>query len=69
MYPPLNAAMCKLFSEQETERVKLAAAHLAEQVIIKRVVDIIHIHVTCWADSNLSKVTINTTAASTAVMY
>ena len=32
VYPPLHSSMYKLFNEQESERVRLATAHLAEQV-------------------------------------
>ena len=32
VYPPVHAAMYKLFTEQEGERVRLASAHLAEKV-------------------------------------
>ena len=32
VYPPIHSTMHKLFSEQETERIRLAAALLSEQV-------------------------------------
>ena len=35
VYPPLYPAMYKLFTEQESERVKLVTSHLTEQVILK----------------------------------
>jgi len=34
VYPPIHSAMYKLFSEQEAERVRLAAALLTEQVCV-----------------------------------
>ena len=34
VYPPIHSGMHKLFSEQETERIRLAAALLSEQVCV-----------------------------------
>ena len=34
VYPPIHSTMHKLFSEQETERIRLAAALLSEQVCV-----------------------------------
>lgn len=53
VYPPIHSAMYKLFLEQESDRVQLTAAHLAEQVSTRCVIHC-HLHISWTCSLSLS---------------